>query len=397
MTTPRVTVPVEPTEAMIEAVKHHWPLGYTENAKREDTINLYRAMLSAAPAPEGGAVLDAQAVTLEWAKVETTALEEWRAEFGDYVALVTLGHDNVWSHRVNNSGALHYKTADDAKAAALTDLRARLSSRLSKARQTVALYDAALAIREEAPADHHERNLSMTNDELIEQALSHPPLEAPAEAGEDVNWKAEYEAVCAARISDRQKSQEIINERDKWIAELIQERESLRAQPQAREDAQPVGWRLLAQQQPKPGHKIITLHDDGSGAALLFVHDGGVIDSDGDDYDTIGSPQTWWAYLPDEFEFWCEGLPEEPVTLPAHRVPDHPDADALRVVTLHQMMSGEVTDAMRERYGATHSDLDLDELIEPLDYGQGSTPKVADIDRLMSEAGYPLQAEQGAK
>jgi len=113
----------------------------------------FKAMLSAAPAPEGGAVKDAQAVTLDWRKVETTALEEWRAEFGDYVALVTLGHDSVWSHRVNNSGALHYKTADDAKAAALADLRARLSSRLSKARQTVALYDAALATREEAPAE----------------------------------------------------------------------------------------------------------------------------------------------------------------------------------------------------------------------------------------------------
>lgn len=70
---------------------------------------------------------------------------------------------------------------------------------------------------------------------------------------------------------------------------------------------------------------------------------------------------------------------------------------AHRAATLHQMVSGEVTDAMRERYGATHSDLDLDELIEPLDYGQGSTPKVADVDRLMSEAGHPLQAEQGAK
>lgn len=58
--------------------------------------------------------------------------------------------------------------------------------------------------------------------------------EAPAEAGEDVNWKAEYEAACAARISDRQKSQEVINERDKWVAELLQERAALRAQPPAR-------------------------------------------------------------------------------------------------------------------------------------------------------------------
>lgn len=45
-----VVVPREPTEAMIEAVKHHWPLGYSEGAKREDTVNIYRAMLAAAPA-----------------------------------------------------------------------------------------------------------------------------------------------------------------------------------------------------------------------------------------------------------------------------------------------------------------------------------------------------------
>lgn len=68
---------------------------------------------------------------------------------------------------------------------------------------------------------------------------------------------------------------------------------------------------------------------------------------------------------------------------------------AHRAATRHQMASGEITDAMRERYGTTHSDLDLDELIEPLDYGQGSTPSVADVDRLMSEAGYPLSAAPG--
>jgi len=45
--------------------------------------------------------------------------------------------------------------------------------------------EAALTPRHEAPADHHERNLTARNTELIEQALSHPPLEAPAEgAGE---------------------------------------------------------------------------------------------------------------------------------------------------------------------------------------------------------------------
>lgn len=106
----------------------------------------------AAPEPEGGAVLDAQTVTLEWAKIETTALEEWRAEFGDYVALATLGHDNDWTHRVNNSGRMGYKSADEAKAAALADLQGRLSIRLHAARKTVALYDAALTPKEASAA-----------------------------------------------------------------------------------------------------------------------------------------------------------------------------------------------------------------------------------------------------
>lgn len=38
---------------------------------------------------------------------------------------------------------------------------------------------------------------------------------------EEINWKAEYEAVCSERIKDRQRSQEIINERDAWILDLL--------------------------------------------------------------------------------------------------------------------------------------------------------------------------------
>lgn len=43
---------------------------------------------------------------------------------------------------------------------------------------------------------------------------------------DDINWKAEWEAVCSERIKDRQRSQEIINERDAWIADLIRENEA---------------------------------------------------------------------------------------------------------------------------------------------------------------------------
>ena len=48
----------------------------------------------------------------------------------------------------------------------------------------------------------------------------------PSEIAESVDWKAEWELACALRIADRQKSQEIINERDKWIVDLINERDA---------------------------------------------------------------------------------------------------------------------------------------------------------------------------
>lgn len=53
----------------------------------------------------------------------------------------------------------------------------------------------------EAPADPHERNLTASNSELIEQALTHPPLEAPAEgAGEDDKraWIERWNAIESA-------------------------------------------------------------------------------------------------------------------------------------------------------------------------------------------------------
>jgi len=58
MTTPRVTVPVEPTKAMINHAVGHIGGGSTFDTddRQEIAQSVYRAMLSAAPAPEGGAV-----------------------------------------------------------------------------------------------------------------------------------------------------------------------------------------------------------------------------------------------------------------------------------------------------------------------------------------------------
>lgn len=58
----------------------------------------------------------------------------------------------------------------------------------------------------------------------ITQALA-ASSPSPAQGGSD--WKAEWEAVCSARIADRERSQEIINERDGWIVDLIGHRKAL--------------------------------------------------------------------------------------------------------------------------------------------------------------------------
>lgn len=78
-------------------------------------------------------------------------------------------------------------------------------------------------------------------------------------------------------------------------------------------------WHPITER-PESGRKIIALYNDGSGAEMLYVYDGGVIDNDGDDY--YGAMPDWfeenfdlWAYLPDK-EFWCEARAEDPMTLP---------------------------------------------------------------------------------
>jgi len=53
MTTPRVTVPVAPTEAMMKAAD---AVDWNNEDERASVINMWQAMLSAAPAPEDGAV-----------------------------------------------------------------------------------------------------------------------------------------------------------------------------------------------------------------------------------------------------------------------------------------------------------------------------------------------------
>ena len=79
-------------------------------------------------------------------------------------------------------------------------------------------------------------------------------------------------------------------------------------------------WNPISQL-PDVGKKFICLFSDGSGARMLWRHDAGYIDSDGDEYDSMPSTVDVdrWAYLPDDLEFWCETRGEDPMTLTLHR------------------------------------------------------------------------------
>lgn len=77
-------------------------------------------------------------------------------------------------------------------------------------------------------------------------------------------------------------------------------------------------WRPIGVR-PEPGRKIIALFDDGSGARLFYVHDGGLIDADeGDEWDADALDENYglWAYLPSDFSLWCENRSDDPLKFP---------------------------------------------------------------------------------
>jgi hypothetical protein len=59
-------------------------------------------------------------------------------------------------------------------------------------------------------------------------------------------------------------------------------------------------------EKPESGRRIVALFNDGSGARLLWVHDHGMMDNDGDESEAIGKDYCQWAYLPDGFRIWIE-------------------------------------------------------------------------------------------
>lgn len=197
MTTPRVTVPVEDllfyklkdlileqsegewTDEMIERDAHHFS-------------NHIRPLLSAAPAPEGGAVSERLAEIATWTD------EEW---------------ETVFAHR--------------------PDLRDRMRAALATREEVpdwTARTEAAWAEnnREETPA---EAGISVEDvARLINPRLWKKVDEARPKA--DDHWAYAESAREWERKATRQS---LTRARDVMFA--------LRAQPQAREDAQPVAWR----------------------------------------------------------------------------------------------------------------------------------------------------------
>ena len=74
-------------------------------------------------------------------------------------------------------------------------------------------------------------------------------------------------------------------------------------------------WKPLFESPPPVGCKFIALYSDGSGSAMFWRHDGGYVDSDGDDYDALSAGYDLWTELPQDKEFWCEIRSEDPMTL----------------------------------------------------------------------------------
>jgi hypothetical protein len=68
---------------------------------------------------------------------------------------------------------------------------------------------------------------------------------------------------------------------------------------------------------PEEGRKVVAIYSDGSGAPLLWKHDYGFLDQEGDEvsHDWFYGNVSVWSYLPDSVEFWCENLAEDPITL----------------------------------------------------------------------------------
>lgn len=215
---------------------------------RRDAVAAVRKVLdaaslsyvSAAPAPEG--------VWIEYRRLLEAKIEQWTDS--NY-----LGDD-----RLEVDDALDLADAIKAVLSALAnreEVPAEWFGVTGAVDETEALAVALFAarcpgVRMTDEDLHHYRSAAQRAMQVVSAELSgnSGQLEAPAEAGEGVNWKAEYEAVCGQTIQDREAIAKIIDpEAFVPMEDVIGMRKALvkadailalRAQPPAREDAQPV-------------------------------------------------------------------------------------------------------------------------------------------------------------
>jgi len=249
MTTPRVTVPVEGAEVTI-----------TLKGKVSDTMPdrpgwfrvtghkfIFSAtgddaaiQLSAAPAPEGGAGDDwrpidsapiGELVQVYWPCMALNEDGELTGEMLDREGHVSLSIRHSEKHGWEPDNVIEANGdwfGDDFEFGQPTHWKPRPSRP-----------GAALATREEAPAE-----AKRCCDRTTIGPWCDACKEAPAEAGEAINWKAEYEALCCRVIKDREAIAKIIDpEAFVPMEDVIGMRKAfvkadailaLRAQPQAR-------------------------------------------------------------------------------------------------------------------------------------------------------------------
>ncbi len=247
MTTPRVTVPVEPTEAMIRAGKMA-----SAPAAWHYLSDAYRAMLSAAPAPEGGAVQWGWRVRAKPSRAtshrpwhwqadeptETTAeLCEWEPV---YVALTTReeapaeageNDDDASTYRPSIAGLSDYLwnqalAADSVESRCILEMWREAVDSNAQTGESAKTLDRLCRVEDWAQAPSALR--------------AQPPAreEAPAKVGEpaETGNGPLYDLVAFLRPEFREETKLHLARRTSDL---------LRAQPSAREDAQPVAWRMV--------------------------------------------------------------------------------------------------------------------------------------------------------
>lgn len=262
--TPRVTVPVEPTEAMMRAWhRSAWPQGPEVSPMSQAGLAFnrhYAAMLSAAPAPEGGAVAMIRAL-LDHIDRETCHHDNLKR--GGVQWTICEDCDRKWAD--DQGGFKPHVDAPPVAAARLylaalatrSDGKPEGGAVKGPGDYTMALTEPQAFERFPALASHIERMaVGRSVGSLIEwdaflrelNAALATREEAPAEAGELVadftrSHPSGLDDSTYEQIEDAlDRADAPINGPDGKFLTLAQRVEAIRAQPPSREDAQPVAW-----------------------------------------------------------------------------------------------------------------------------------------------------------